>query len=45
LNLDIHRIVGAIDPGAEKLARDASIWTHLAGSTLLQIKTAKALLN
>ncbi len=45
LNVDIHRIVGAMDAGADKLARDAAIWTHLAGSTLLQIISAKAMLN
>lgn len=45
LNVDVHRIAGAMDPGAEKLLRDAAIWTHLAGSTLLQIKSIKDLLN
>jgi alkylation response protein AidB-like acyl-CoA dehydrogenase len=45
LNLDVHRIVGAMDEAAEKLARDAAIWTHLAGSTLLQIISTKALLS
>ncbi len=45
LNMDIHRIVGAMNPHAEKLARDAAIWTHLAGSTLLQIKSIKDLSN
>ena len=45
LNLDVHRLVSAMDPGADKLSRDAAIWTHLAGSTLLQIKTAKSLLH
>ena len=45
LNMDIHRIVGMMDAGAEKLARDAAIWTHLAGSTLLQIKSIKDLLK
>lgn len=43
LNMDIHRIVGAMNAHAEKLARDAAIWTHLAGSTLLQIKSIKDL--
>lgn len=45
LNMDVHRIVGAVNAHAEKLARDAAIWTHLAGSTLLQIKSIKDLLN
>ena len=39
LNMDVHRIVGMMDANAEKLARDSAIWTHLAGSTLLQIKS------
>ncbi len=43
LNMDIHRTVGMMDAGAEKLARDAAIWTHLAGSTLLQIKSIRDL--
>jgi alkylation response protein AidB-like acyl-CoA dehydrogenase len=45
LNMDVHRVVGAMDQGAEKLSRDAAIWTHLAGSTLLQIKSIKDLLS
>jgi alkylation response protein AidB-like acyl-CoA dehydrogenase len=45
LNVNIHRTVGMMDAGAEKLARDAAIWTHLAGSTLLQIKSIKDLLK
>ena len=45
LNVDLHRAIGAMDEGADKLARDASVWTHLAGSTLLNIIAAKALIN
>jgi alkylation response protein AidB-like acyl-CoA dehydrogenase len=45
LNVDLHRVVGTIDEGADKLARDASVWTHLAGSTLLNIIAAKVLIN
>jgi alkylation response protein AidB-like acyl-CoA dehydrogenase len=45
LNVDLHRAVGAMDEAADKLARDAAIWTHLAGSTLLNIIAAKVLIN
>ena len=45
LNMDVHRVVGVMDAGADKLARDAAIWTHLAGSSLLQIKSIRDLLN
>ena len=45
LNLDLHRAIGAMDEAADKLARDAAIWTHLAGSTLLNIIAAKVLIN
>lgn len=45
LNVDLHRAIGAMDEAADKLARDAAIWTHLAGSTLLNIIAAKTLIN
>jgi len=46
LNLEIHGAVnGATDARPEKLARDAMIWTHLAGDSVQQIKTAKRLLK
>ena len=45
LNVDLHRAIGAMDEAADKLARDASVWTHLAGSTLLNIIAAKVLVN
>ena len=43
LNVDLHRAVGALDEAADKLARDAAIWTHLAGSSLLHIIAARVL--
>ena len=46
LNLDIHRgaVKGAISAGAEKLVRDAIIWTHIAGDSVQRMKAVKALL-
>ncbi len=46
LNLDIHRgaAKGAISAGAEKLVRDAIIWTHIAGDSVQRMKAVKALL-
>ncbi|MCC7485491.1 MAG: acyl-CoA/acyl-ACP dehydrogenase [Burkholderiales bacterium] len=45
LNLDIHGGAGAMemDPGAEKLARDAVIWTHLAGDSVQRMKSVRRL--
>jgi alkylation response protein AidB-like acyl-CoA dehydrogenase len=46
LNLEIHGAVnGATYARAEKLVRDAMIWTHLAGDSVQQIKAAKRLLK
>ena len=46
LNLEIHGAVNATtDARAEKLVRDAMIWTHLAGDSVQQIKAAKRLLK
>jgi alkylation response protein AidB-like acyl-CoA dehydrogenase len=46
LNLDIHRAAGGVvDAAADKLVRDAIIWTHLAGDSLSRIKTVKRLLK
>ena len=46
LNLDIHRgaAKGVIDARAEKLVRDAIIWTHIAGDAVQRMKAVKALL-
>ncbi|MBM3343386.1 MAG: acyl-CoA dehydrogenase [Betaproteobacteria bacterium] len=46
LNLDIHRAAnkGEISAQAEKLVRDAIIWTHIAGDSVTRLKAVKALL-
>ncbi|MPZ88793.1 MAG: hypothetical protein GEU81_12110 [Nitriliruptorales bacterium] len=44
LNMDIHGGAGVMkDVGAEKLVRDACIWTHLAGDSVQRIKALKKL--
>jgi acyl-CoA dehydrogenase len=41
LNMDIHDYAGApMDRGADKLARDAFIWSHLAGDSVQRLKIA-----
>lgn len=46
LNMDIHGAAGAMmDAGADKLVRDAIIWTHLAGDSVSRIKAAKRLMK
>jgi alkylation response protein AidB-like acyl-CoA dehydrogenase len=46
LNLDIHRASqkGEIDARADKLVRDAIIWTHIAGDAVTRMKAVQALL-
>ncbi len=46
LNLAIHRSAakGEISARAEKLVRDAIIWTHIAGDSVQRMKAVKALL-
>ena len=46
LNLDIHRGAkrGEISARAEKLVRDAIIWTHIAGDAVMRMKAVQALL-
>lgn len=46
LNLDIHgrAAKGEISARAEKLVRDAIIWTHIAGDSVQRMKAVKALL-
>jgi alkylation response protein AidB-like acyl-CoA dehydrogenase len=46
LNLDIHRAAnkGEISARADKLVRDAIIWTHIAGDSVQRIKAVQALL-
>ena len=44
LNLDIHGGAGAkVARHAEKLVRDAFIWSHLAGDTVQRLKVAARL--
>ena len=46
LNLDIHRgaAKSEINARAEKLVRDAIIWTHIAGDSVQRIKAVQSLL-
>jgi len=43
LNIDIHAGAGVVrmNAGADKLARDAVIWTHLAGDSVQRIKAVR----
>jgi acyl-CoA dehydrogenase len=44
LNMEIYAAAGdMMDLAVDKLVRDASVWTHLAGSTILRIMSVKAL--
>ena len=45
LNMDIHGGAGVsqMDPGVDKLARDAIIWTHLAGDSVQRMKAVRRL--
>jgi acyl-CoA dehydrogenase len=44
LNLDIHTVAGGvIDAMADKLVRDAIIWTHLAGDASQRMKAVRRL--
>jgi acyl-CoA dehydrogenase len=45
LNLEIHAGAGAtlLHAGADKLARDAFIWTHLAGDSVQRMKAVRGL--
>jgi alkylation response protein AidB-like acyl-CoA dehydrogenase len=46
LNLDIHGGArGRMDPRAYKLARDAIIWSHLAGDSVQRMKVARRLVR
>ena len=46
-NLAIHRYAGGefVDAGAEKLVRDAIIWTHIAGDSVQRMKSVCGLLK
>ena len=43
INLDLHAGAGAsmMAAGADKLARDAVIWTHLAGDSVQRMKAVR----
>ena len=46
LNMEIHGAEGCMmNARAEKLARDAMVWTHLAGDTVQRIKILKRLMK
>ena len=46
LNMEICGAGGyAVDPAADKLVRDATIWTHLAGDSVNRIKAIKAVMK
>jgi hypothetical protein len=46
LNLEIHGPDGrTMNEGADKLARDGVIWTHLAGDSVQRIKVMRRLLK
>jgi alkylation response protein AidB-like acyl-CoA dehydrogenase len=43
LNLDIHAGAGVPDRRAEKLVRDAIIWSHLAGDSVQRMNATRRL--
>jgi hypothetical protein len=43
INLDLHADAGVMDPRADKLARDAIIWSHLAGDSVQRMKATRRL--
>jgi hypothetical protein len=43
--MDIHDSIGCLDPGADKLVRDAFIWSHLAGDSVQRMKVARRILK
>jgi acyl-CoA dehydrogenase len=45
LNMDIHDSAGCLDEGAEKLVRDAFIWSHLAGDSVQRMKVARRIIK
>jgi alkylation response protein AidB-like acyl-CoA dehydrogenase len=44
LNLDLYAGAGILDRRAEKLVRDAIIWSHLAGDSVQRMKATRRLL-
>jgi alkylation response protein AidB-like acyl-CoA dehydrogenase len=43
LNLELHAAAGVMDVRADKLVRDAIIWTHLAGDSVQRMKATRRL--
>ena len=43
LNLDIHASAGVLSARADKLVRDAIIWSHLAGDSVQRMKATRRL--
>jgi alkylation response protein AidB-like acyl-CoA dehydrogenase len=43
LNLELHADAGVMDGRADKLVRDAIIWSHLAGDSVQRMKTTRRL--
>ncbi len=43
INLDLHAGAGVLDARADKLVRDAMIWSHLAGDTVQRMKPTRRL--
>ncbi len=43
INLELHAGAGVLDARADKLVRDAMIWSHLAGDTVQRMKPARRL--
>ena len=43
LNLELHADAGVMDARADKLVRDAIIWSHLAGDSVQRMKTTRRL--
>jgi acyl-CoA dehydrogenase len=43
LNLELHAAAGVMDVRADKLVRDAVIWTHLAGDSVQRMKATRRL--
>src|SRR6476469_630503 len=43
INLDLHADAGVMDARADKLVRDAIIWSHLAGDSVQRMKATRRL--
>jgi hypothetical protein len=43
INLELHAGAGVLDARADKLVRDAMIWSHLAGDTVQRMKPTRRL--